>query len=168
MSRNSSNTDQTFLPTIHKWLAEKGEVLLFIEWVASEPDPYLFKNKEQLHQKLAEWNQYHLANRPYFSVYGAFAVKNYNFPLRGVMDQAFWDSISEMISKEPGQEFLLLELGEDGFYHFGQSIAEPHHPLEDIKEYWGKECVFGKYPTISTSPIPEVQIEAAFPISLGE
>jgi hypothetical protein len=160
------NTDQEFLSTVHRWLAEHGEVLVFIEIVASAPEPYLFKNREHLHGKIEELNKICIEQRPYLSVYGAFALKNFEFPLRGVMDEAFVKAALDMLSKEKGAEFLLLELDEEGYYRWGEPIERPEELLSELDEYLGKVCVFGKCPDYGTSPEPGLQVETAFPITL--
>ena len=158
--------NETFLTTVYRWLEERGEILVFIEWVASEPEPYLFTTKKQLEDKIRACNETCEKNLPYFSVYGIFSVKNYDLPLRGVMDKAFMASAMNLLSEDDQQESLLLERNEKNYYSFGESFPKAKELPPTFEEYKGKECVFGKYPSYGADPIPNVQVQGHFPIAL--
>ncbi len=164
--KHSSQNDEAFLSTIYRWLEECGEVLVFIEAVASSPDPCLFTTREQLQKKIKQCSKFCIERLPTLSIYGIFAVRNYDFPLRGIMDEAFAKAALEMMSKESGSEFLILEMGEEGYHHFGESMTKPSELSDNLDDYMGKDCVFGKHPKISPNPVPGIQVEAGFPIDL--
>lgn len=162
----SPYNDQEFLSTIHRWLDERGEVLVFFD-ASGGPYPNLFLEQEQFQRRMEDLNKFYFEQLPYRSVCSAFTIQNYDFPLRGVMNESFAKAAVEMMSKGNGLEFLLLEKGKEGYYHYGAGITEPSELLDDLEDYSGKECVFGRYPEVSASPVSGIQVEAIFPISLA-
>ena len=161
-----SNTNQAaFLETVYQWLQEDGEVLIF-EHITGGISPNLFTSQEQIHQWIRRLNQLWEETQPYLIVRDAFAMKNYDFSLRGIVDEVFISSAAKMMREKEGSEFLLLELGENAYYHLGDSFTESSTLITELSGYLGMTCVFGKYPPISANPIPNQQLEASFPIML--
>ncbi len=135
------------MKTIQKWIEEQGEVLILRSYWSNE-ETFLYSDPKLLLNDLIKGEV----------LFGyIYVLKNYNLPIRGIVDDAFIEKALELLEEKI--DCVLLKSEVDGVYQPVWRSDTPEDLLEDIEDYRGQKCVFGKFHEQSYTGESPVQLE---------
>lgn len=133
-----NDTAQVFQDTVNQLIAERGEIVLMFQPIyGGIEDIYLCSNPKPLLERYKSYK-----GNDSFS---AHALRQYDFPVRGTIDEIFLERASAILVTQ--QEFALLPEDVNGQFGPGISVDNLKEVILVLQEHWGKQAVFGKLPT---------------------
>ncbi len=142
-----------FENTVRQWITQQGEVVILLDHIFTSPIPYLCLRFEPLMEDISKLNLI-----PGSTI---IALKEYDLPVRGVVDDAFIHKAIAMLPQET--ECILMLPDIKGNFHYEKHLETSAEFLEEIDKYRGQIAVFGKFPWYEYLGNGLIQVEAKLP-----